>query len=192
MLPLLLDNFGYLANTQAAEQVLRGCYQAWKKQKEKTSADPTGLPFSHYKFATQDPLLANFDATMRNIPYAMGFAPDLWKNITDIEILKKANVYDIHIMRTIQLETFLQGLGQGNGCRPTGWAIVSTPIINMMRVLGFGATFLTAMSMMLVAFVCYAFVDNTDVVHTVQDVHTTGEEILQQMQTVINHWKGGL
>jgi endonuclease/exonuclease/phosphatase family metal-dependent hydrolase len=353
MQPPLLEDFGYLADTVAADQVLRGCYQApdgtdyyasllldqlytpwevsqlapisveisteehqkaWTKQKERTSAEPTGLSFSHYKAAAQDKLLSDFDATMRNIPYANGIAPNLWKNITDVEILKKANVYDIHLMRTIQLmnselnlnnkklgrdlmtrgeksnliarEQFgsrkkhqsitaalnkrltmdllrqkrqagalcsndakscydrvvhsiaslsmrrlgapiepinsmfkslqmaahriktafgvseksygsdriepLQGLGQGNGCGPAGWAIVSTPIINMMRVLGFGATFLTAISVTLVAFVCYAFVDDTDVVHTAQDVNTSGIEILHQMQTVIDHWEGGL
>ena len=251
---------------------------------------------------------------MRNIPYAKGFAPTLWKNITDVEILKKAEVYDINLMRTIQLmnaelninnkklgrdlmmrgeklkliareqygsrkkhqsitaalnkrltmdllrqrrqagalcsndakscydrvvhsvsslsmrrlgmpiepinsmfkclqkaahrirtafgvskkkygddrEIPLQGLGQGNGCGPAGWAIISTPIINMMRVAGFGATFLTAISVSLVVFVCYAFVDDTDVVHTAQDVNTKGEEILRQMQDVIDHWEGGL
>ncbi len=86
----------------------------------------------------------------------------------------------------------LQGLGQGNGCGPAGWAIVSTPIINMMRALGFGATFFTAMSVQLITFVCYAFVDDTDVVHTAQDVNTTGQDILIQMQQVIDHWEGGL
>jgi hypothetical protein len=86
----------------------------------------------------------------------------------------------------------LQGLGQGNGCGPAGWAIISTPIINLMRAAGFGATFLTAISVTLVAFVCYAFVDDTDVVHTAQDVNTTGEDILKQMQQVIDHWEGGL
>jgi hypothetical protein len=90
------------------------------------------------------------------------------------------------------LEEPLQGLGQGNGCGPAGWAIVSTPIINMMRVLGFGATFFTAMSVQLVTFVCYTFVDDTDVVHTAQDFNTKGEDILAQMQQVIDHWEGGL
>ena len=349
----LVDDFGYLADTVAAEQVLQGCYQvpvgtdryarllldqlyipwevtemvpisveisteehknAWKKQNEKTASEPTGLAFNHYKAAAKDPTLAEFDATLRNIPYATGFSPELWQNITDVEILKKANVFDIHLMRTIQLmntelnlnnkklgrdlmargeecnliareqfgsrkqhqsitaalnkrltmdllrqkrqagalcsndakscydrvvhsvatlsmrrlgcpkepiksmflslqkaahrirtafgvsdkkygddlEDPLQGLGQGNGCGPAGWAIVSTPIINMMRVLGFGATFFTAMSVQLITFVCYAFVDDTDVVHTAQDVNTKGEAILTQMQEVIDHWEGGL
>lgn len=353
MTPPLVHDFGYLAETDSAEQVLNRCYEipdgtdkyaamlldqlyapmtvkeadlispnistqehihAWKKQDERTSAEPTGLAFNHHKAAAKDPTLAEFDATMRNIPYENGFAPEVWQNITDVEILKKAGVYDINLMRTIQLmnaelnlnnkklgrdlmkrgeefkliareqfgsrkehqsitaalnkrltmdllrqkrqagalcsndakscydrvvhsvatlsmrrlgaapngvksmflalqkaahrirtafgvsvkkyghdrEEPLQGLGQGNGCGPAGWAVVSTPIINMMRVAGFGATFFSAMSVTLIAFVCYAFVDDTDVVHTAQDVFTTGKTIMVEMQTVIDHWEGGL
>ena len=61
-------------------------------------SEPTGLSFNHYKATSQDPLLADFDATMRNILYAKGFTLKMWKNITDVEILKKANVYDIDLM----------------------------------------------------------------------------------------------
>jgi hypothetical protein len=86
----------------------------------------------------------------------------------------------------------LHGLGQGNGCGPAGWAIISTPIINMMQIAGFGATFLKVIYVSLVVFVCYAFVDDTDVVHMAQDVHINGEEIIKQMQDVIDHWEGGL
>jgi hypothetical protein len=86
----------------------------------------------------------------------------------------------------------LQGLGQRNDCGLAGWAIISTPIINLMRVAEFGATFLTAILVLLVAFICYAFVDNTDVVHTSPDVYMTEEEVLRQMQCVIHHWEGGL
>jgi hypothetical protein len=84
-------------------------------------------------------------------------------------------------------EITLQGLGQGNGCGLAGWAIINMLIINLMRATGFGATFPTAISVSLVAFVCYAFVDDTDVVNTAQDIYTNGEEILKQMQNVIDH-----
>ena len=33
--------------------------------------------------------------TMRSLPYEHGFAPDGWKGIVNVEILKKAGVYDI-------------------------------------------------------------------------------------------------
>ena len=85
-----------------------------------------------------------------------------------------------------------QGLGQGNGCGPANWMLVSTPLINMMRTAGFGFSILTALTLVTVSFICYAFVDDTDVVHIGRDVNVTGEEILLQMQEVVNHWEGGL
>jgi hypothetical protein len=48
---------------------------AWKKQKERTSSEPSGLTFSHYKAASKDKSLATFDTTLRAIPYQYGFAP---------------------------------------------------------------------------------------------------------------------
>ena len=42
------------------------------------------------------------------------------------------------------------------------------------------------------SFVCFAFVDDTDVVHTAKDVDTTGETVAQEMQQAIDHWEGGL
>jgi hypothetical protein len=63
-------------------------------------------------------------------------------------------------------EVPFQGLGQGNGAGPTGWAIVSAPIINMVCAAEYGATFVLAMTCAAVSFVCYAFVDDTDLVHT--------------------------
>jgi hypothetical protein len=32
----------------------------------------------------------------------------------------------------------LQGIGQGNGAGPAGWALISTPLTNMMRTASFG------------------------------------------------------
>jgi hypothetical protein len=32
----------------------------------------------------------------------------------------------------------LQGFGQGNGCGPSGWAVISTPLINLVSTAGFG------------------------------------------------------
>jgi hypothetical protein len=81
----------------------------------------------------------------------------------------------------------LQGPGQENGFGPGGWAIVSAHIIKMMRALSFGARFLPAMSGTLVAFACCSFVEDTDVVDMAQDMHTTGEEIIRQIEAIIDH-----
>jgi hypothetical protein len=38
---------------------------------------------------------ATFDATLRSLPYRYGFAPTEWKKMTNVELLKKAMVYDV-------------------------------------------------------------------------------------------------
>ena len=85
----------------------------------------------------------------------------------------------------------LQGLGQGNGGAPAGWTAVSTPLINMMRTAGFGINLLSAISVSLLSFVCYAFVDDTDVAHC-SSLTSTAAEIIAEMKDVVDHWEGGL
>lgn len=287
---------------------------AWTKQKEAVSSEPDGLTFSHYKAGSQDQEINAFDAAIRGLPYKQGFSPTHWQRITDVEILKKAGVYDIDKMRTITLmdaaynmnnkqlgrdimrhaeslnnlarEQYgsrkhhrantaatnkvltmdllrlrrqagalcsndakscydrvvhsiaalsllrqgapraavtsllttlqravhrirtgfgvskthyggdrnppIQGLGQGNGAAPTGWAVISTPLINMMRTAGFGFQMLTCISKSLISFLCYAFVDDTDLVHTGQSVDTPGSDIIRDMRRFVQYWEGGL
>ena len=77
---------------------------AWRRQKESTASDSiAGISFTHYIAGTYDPTIAEFDATMRSLPYQYGFSPQNWQTISDVEILKKAGVYDIEGMRTITL-----------------------------------------------------------------------------------------
>ncbi len=54
-------------------------------------------------------------------------------------------------------------------------------IISMMKSEGFGAHFLTAMSLSLIHFVCYVFVDDSDVVHTGATINSTGEEVQKNL-----------
>jgi hypothetical protein len=89
-------------------------------------------------------------------------------------------------------DPLLQGFGQGNGCEPSGWAVISTPLIKLVRTAGFGFFLLTALTILVVQFVCFAFVDDVDVVHTAKDVDTTGHIVMQEMQQAIDHWEGGL
>jgi hypothetical protein len=67
------------------------------------SSEPSGLSFRHYKAGIQSSNIAEFDAIMRNIPHSFGFAPKLWKQMTDVEILKKAGVFNVAKMRMILL-----------------------------------------------------------------------------------------
>ena len=85
-----------------------------------------------------------------------------------------------------------QGLCQGNGAGPTGWAVVSGPIINMVRAAGYGATFVSAISCAIITFVCYAFVDDTDLVHSRPSDSHSALDLIPEMQDAIDHWEGGL
>ena len=56
----------------------------------------------------------------------------------------------------------MQGLYQGNGAGPVVWAMVSSPVLQIMRNEGFGTFFKTSLSGKTIQLVGYAFVDDTD------------------------------
>jgi hypothetical protein len=85
-----------------------------------------------------------------------------------------------------------QGVGQGNGAGPAIWVAISAPIIQMLYTAGFGLAFTTAISGTLVAIACFAFVDDTNVIHSRADVNTPGKTIATEMQEVMNTWEGGI
>ena len=89
------------------------------------------------------------------------------------------------------IEYSLQGIGQGNGAGPAIWLIVSIPIINMLKAEGFGFHIRTPISAEDVGFVCYTFVDDTDLIHSPEDERTV-EHLITDMQSILDHWEGGL
>ncbi len=260
---------------------------SWKKMKPNTSSSPFGPTFVHYIAGSRDQQIAEFDATMANIPYASGYSPEVWIKMVDVLITKKitssaieklriivlfhallnmnnkrigremaANAerlnqipweaygsrkchrsiecaankvlttdiarqehrsmalcsndakscYDriLHAIATICMrrvgvpkkiclmmfgtlakvkhyirttygdsttsysciEIPFQGIYQGNGAGPGIWLLVSIPIINMLKTAGFGFRVCTVISRDEFSFVCYTFVDDSDVVHS--------------------------
>ena len=75
----------------------------WRHQSATVSCDPSHLSFAHYKNGSYDPEICRIDAFLREAPMQLGFSPPSWQRITDVEILKKAKVYDVDKMRLIQL-----------------------------------------------------------------------------------------
>ncbi len=86
----------------------------------------------------------------------------------------------------------LQGVGQGNGSGPTVWACISAVLTSMMYALGHRVNFLAPLSLSLTVFVCYAFVDDTDVIHVGHSEEVPGEQVAKEMQEVVNCWEWGL
>jgi hypothetical protein len=58
----------------------------------------------------------------------------------------------------------LHGIGQGNRSGPGIWAVVSSPVLNIMRSSGYGVELICPISEVKSNFSGYAFVDDTDLV----------------------------
>lgn len=96
------------------------------------------------------------------------------------------------------IEIPFQGIYQGNGAGPGIWLLVSIPIINMLKTAGFGFKVRTVISGDAFSFVCYTFVDDSDVVHSLtdtglpDDTSTDTAALVAEMQQVVDTWEGGL
>jgi hypothetical protein len=60
----------------------------------------------------------------------------------------------------------------------------------MLYTAGYGMTVLSAVSGTLVAIACFAFVDDTNVIHSRSKA--AGRQIGTEMQSVMNLWEGGI
>jgi hypothetical protein len=89
------------------------------------------------------------------------------------------------------IEILFQGVYQGNGARPGIWLLVSIPIINMLKARGFGFKVTNVMTHKRFSFVCYAFMDDTGLVHAL--TRDSGiSKIVEEMEDIIDTWEGDL
>lgn len=58
----------------------------------------------------------------------------------------------------------LAGCGQGNGLGPSLWALIITVILTMCKKAGHGMKFLTSITKVLISFMGYLFVDETNII----------------------------
>jgi len=69
---------------------------------------------------------------------------------------------------------------------------VSTPILNLLRQQGYGATFKASISGNKIHFVGYSFVDDTDLIQTGPTITTSESDTLLLMQVALDLWNQGL
>jgi hypothetical protein len=86
----------------------------------------------------------------------------------------------------------MQGISQGNGTGPMMWAVVSTPVLNVMRTEGFGTFFKACISGESICSVGYSFVDDTDLSQTAKTPTDTEEEVASEMQRALDTWEGAI
>jgi hypothetical protein len=86
--------------------------------------------------------------------------------------------------------TPIQGVGQGNGAGPQIWALVSSPVLNMLRAQGHGATFMSAITRTEMTLVGYSFVDDTDLVTSRPQINQ--QQVVTNCQQSLTAWEGGI
>ena len=86
----------------------------------------------------------------------------------------------------------IMGTGQGNGCAPTAWCLISSKMIQMMKNHNYGVQLQSALSQTLFNIVCFAFVDNTYLPMTAPTVDTPGKDLQESFQETLDQWAGAL
>jgi hypothetical protein len=84
----------------------------------------------------------------------------------------------------------IHGIGQGNGAGPAIWAVVSTPLFNILHEKGFSCKILCPLSSEYFRFVGYAFVDDTNIIQLV--LQEDPEATKKQLQEAIDTWEFSL
>jgi hypothetical protein len=86
----------------------------------------------------------------------------------------------------------IHGIGQGNGADPAIWAVVSTPLLNVLRESGFGCEILCPISSKFFKFMGFAFVNDTDVIQSVLSETPAQAQAQAQLQEAIDTWEFSL
>ncbi len=81
----------------------------------------------------------------------------------------------------------MHGIGQGNGAGPAIWAVLSSPLLNLLRSKGFGCDFKSPFSKEDLQFVGYAFVDDTDIIVS-QSSMDSYVEASHTLQRAVDIW----
>jgi len=72
------------------------------------------------------------------------------------------------------------------------WAVISTPILDLLRQDSYGAAFKAAISSDQIQFVGYSFVDDMDLIQTGSTIKSTAGDTLPLMQATLDLWNSGL
>ena len=83
-----------------------------------------------------------------------------------------------------------QGCGQGNGAGPFIWLAISAVLLTIMKNMGWGLQFQTAMSLTVLSILGFAFIDDTDLVHSANNPITPAEDLILEGQRMVSMWEG--
>ena len=82
-----------------------------------------------------------------------------------------------------------QGILQGNGAGPAGWFSISTVLIDILKQEGFGYKEWSLIRQRALCITCFAFVDDTDLIHSSADPTVSANQLLQESQEALTLWE---
>lgn len=82
----------------------------------------------------------------------------------------------------------MQGLLQGNVITPPGWSAISAVLAQAMKDAGFGYSAWSAISQRAIKITCFAFVDDTDLIHSI-DQELPTDQLVAETQKVLTLWE---
>ena len=110
------------------------------------------------------------------------------KTIQDMQFFLRTAFGDSADAAGSSIEIKTQGLCQGNGAAPAGWAVVSIAILNAHKRKGHGATFLCPISNLKHLLSAVLYVDDTDVIHFRMDSEETAWDTHRALQESVLSW----
>ncbi len=110
------------------------------------------------------------------------------KAIEDMKFFLRTGFGDSRCFAGGGVQVKVQGLTQGNGASPAGWAVISIVILRAHGKKGHGATFRCPISSLAASISAILYVDNTDLLHINMDQDETAAEAHAAIQDSVNSW----
>jgi hypothetical protein len=82
-----------------------------------------------------------------------------------------------------------QGILEGNVAGPAGWFAISTVLIQALTDEGFGLKEWSLISQWAFSITCFAFVDDTDIIHVNNDRTVSTLALIQEAQQALHLWE---
>jgi hypothetical protein len=108
--------------------------------------------------------------------------------IQEMKIFLQTRFGDSTEFATSSLEIKTQGLCQGNGAAPAGWAVVSICIISAHKKKGHGAHFLCPITKLRHHIAGVIYVDDTDLIHFRMEETEDALDAFFEIQAAITNW----
>ena len=96
-----MKHTGHLMPHEAQEITVNQFKEGWKKAKEDTGFEMSGVHFGHMKSCAKDSFLSEFESSLAHLPYRTGHSPSSWAQGINNMIRNKSNL--ITKLRTIVL-----------------------------------------------------------------------------------------